>query len=209
MISSVLQELGQGRGPWDQCMCLMITEEAKNQSIPTRYFHTHMFHFFKIHFLVNTIHSSLLSIGYPELDSLMKCMIVSQITQRTFVTQFIFLIDNKSHSLLILHLTFTCQHLTKKLVSFFSELLGCQCVWWLSVPSSFFCISILPTCYIVCLTIKSSEKDPVWHGFSDTVVEILDEVVISARMGSLLYLHTPASKRSGMQSVERCDERSL
>lgn len=106
----------------------MMTEEAQNQSVPTRY--THTFHFFKINFSINTIHSSLLSIGYLELDSLMKCMFVSHITQRTcFLPSSLVQNDSKSHSLLILHLTFTCQHLTKKLVSFFDELLGCQCVY--------------------------------------------------------------------------------
>lgn len=44
-----------------------------------------------------------------------------------FVTHFflIFLIYNKSLSVLIFHLTSTCQHLSRKLVSLFSELVGC------------------------------------------------------------------------------------
>lgn len=169
---------------------------SKNQSVPTGYFHTCTFQFLKIHFSVYTeIHSSVLSIGYLEPDGSMKRMFVSQITQRTCLlpSWFSWLTTNLTPCWY--HLTFSGQRLTKKLVSFFSELLGCHCVWWLSITSSFFCVSVLLAYYIVCLTIKSSGRDPVWHSFSDTVVKILDKVVISSRTGSLLCPHTTASKR--------------
>lgn len=81
MISSVLQEMGQEREHWDKCMCHMMTEEAENQSVPTGYLHTLIFQF--LNFIFNEDYSvflSILNIGYLNLESIMKCMLISQMT---------------------------------------------------------------------------------------------------------------------------------
>lgn len=60
-------------------MCHIMMQEAENQSVPTGYLHTVIFSKFILNKYYSVFCTSL-NIGDLELDSLMKRMLVSQMT---------------------------------------------------------------------------------------------------------------------------------